>query len=420
MLNASFSIWAMTSQQLSFELGAIEEDGEAKSNPPSMTGEWEYHDGNTITRIKIDHFRYSSVENVHFFRFKYPPSKLTYSGNIVNYDLNSDRFELYLYEEGDDDIRTDKSLKGWMDSNGSSIKWTNMDIDGNMRTSTDIFWSGKELKWPKHELPRSRGCYNFGPLNSYETKTVEQVCPIKPEFGIYDGTKYEFTANETQELDRRLNEEESACPICDIKEQHLAYYACLKRFESMQAEASRCQQILGGSGIGTMIDAVTGLCSARLQICVRFRSATFTVHKIELCPIPTIRIIKDSVDGYEGISDVEFPDSNPVIFGCIDFPVTSGLIGQMNPRQASKFVVAGKRAEIAWYIEVWEWTKIALFTIGGILFIRWLLKKPPKQDIQHPDYEQFDDAKFFEEYGEFYSDESSEQESTEELYKDMF
>ena len=117
---------------------------------------------------------------------------------------------------------------------------------------------------------------------------------------------------------------------------------CSKRFEAMKAESSRCQQILSGTGISSIIDAVTALCSMRLQICVKFRSATFTTNKIELCPVPTIRIIKDNMDGFDGMSDIEFPDANPVIFGCIDFPVTSGLIGKMNPRQASKFVVAGK------------------------------------------------------------------------------
>ena len=77
------------------------------------------------------------------------------------------------------------------------------------------------------------------------------------------------------------------------------------------------------------------------------------------------------------------------------------------------------KTKIAWYIKAWEWIKIVLFTVGGIVFIRWLLKKPPRQEVEHPDYEQFDDAKFFEEYGEFYSEES-EHESTEDLYNDMF
>ena len=224
MLNASFSIWAMKSEQLSFELGAIQNDVESKSNPPSMTGTWEYQDGNTIIPIKIHHFRYSSIENVHFFRFKYPMSNITFSGNIVNYDPNSNRFELYLYKQSDDGIRTDKSLKGWMDSNGSSIKWTNTDIEGTMMTSSDILWSNKEFKWPKHKLPRSRGCYNYGPLDSYQLKTVQQVCAPIPEFGEYDGINYQFTMNETQELDRRLTDGESVCPVCDIKEQHMAYY----------------------------------------------------------------------------------------------------------------------------------------------------------------------------------------------------
>ena len=70
-------------------------------------------------------------------------------------------------------------------------------------------------------------------------------------------------------------------------------------------------------------------------------------------------------------------------------------------------------------MQISQWTKIGLFTFGGILFIRWLLKKAPRQEIEHPDYEQFDDAKFFEEYGEFYSDES-EEESTGDLYEGMF
>ena len=39
----------------------------------------------------------------------------------------------------------------------------------------------------------------------------------------------------------------------------------------------------------------------------------------------------------------------------------------MNPIQASKFVVAGEKRKIAWYNKAWEWIKIVLFTVGGIL-----------------------------------------------------
>lgn len=411
MLNVSFSVWAIRSQELSFELGAIQDDIESQSNPPSMTGIWKYQD----KEIEIHHFRYSSVENVHFFRFEY--QTIIYSGNIINFDDENSRFELYLYKENDD-IRTDKSLKGWMDLNGTTIQWQNIDIQGDIITSIDIPFAKKEFKWPQKELPRSRGCYNYGPLIDYQLKTIKQVCGEEPEMGTYDGITFEFNNTEKQELDRRLIEGESACPVCDIKEQHLEYYACVKRYKSMQAEADTCQQIASGVG-GIIGDGIKEMCQARLQICVKFRSATFTATKIELCPIPTIRIIKDDSNGYAGMSETEFPDSNPVIFGCIDFPVTSGLLADMNPRQASKFIVAGERPGVAWYVEWWEWVKIVLFTIAGILFIRWLLKKPPAQQEEDPDYEQFDDAEFFEEYGDFYSDETEEQ-NEDDLYDEMF
>eukprot|EP01084_Bolivina_argentea_P074004 134263_1 len=413
MLNTSFSIWAMKSSHLSFELGAIEDNVESQSNPPTMTAKWDFLVGNTIEQIHIHHFRFSSTENVHFFRFEYLTK--TYSGNIMAYDEDTNKFKLFLYEE-DNGIRTSNSLKGSMDSNGTIIHWSNVDISDTSIDKSKMIFADTQFKYPQFELPRSRGCYNYGPLDSYTYETVETVCGKQPQIGHYDGTNWNFTQQETSELDRQLNDGESACPVCDTKVIWMEYYACSQRFKSMKAESNRCQQLMSST---SLLNAVKWLCSSRLQICVKFRSATFTASKIELCPVPSIRIIKDDANGYVGMNDATFPDANPVIFGCIDFPVTSGILSQMNERTKTKFVVAGKKPSIAWYIRWWEYVKIGLFTFGGLLFVRWLLKRPSAEEMEGSEYEEFDDAKFFEEYGDFYSEES-EEDNEEDLYDDMF
>eukprot|EP01083_Nonionella_stella_P114554 338861_1 len=414
MLNVSFSVWAMKSDQLSFELGAIEDDIESKTNPPTMTGDWDLLVGSNIESIHIAHFRYSTTENVHFFRFEYADK--WYSGNIMDFDEDKNKFSLFLYEESRG-VRTANSLKGWMDLNGTSITWTSFSIQDVPVDKTSILFADTEFKWPRFELPRSRGCYNYGPLDAYTFETVGRVCGKKPDFGGYDGQHWNFSEKESAELDRQLNDGESPCPVCDVKQVWREYYACSQRFKSMKAEANRCQQMLSQSGLSAL-DALKWICQSRLQLCVTFRTVTFSATKIEICPVPSIRIIMDDKEGYAGMSDATIPEANPVIFGCIDFPVTTGVLGQMNERMKAKFVAVGKKAKIAWYVTWWEYGKIALFTIGGILFIRWLLKRPPA-DQDEAAYEEFDDAKFFEEYGDFYSEET-EEEDEDDLYDDMF
>ena len=147
-------------------------------------------------------------------------------------------------------------------------------------------------------------------------------------------------------------------------------------------------------------------------------SVTFTPTKIEICPVPKISIIMDGDDGYSGMSDSEFPEANPVIFGCIDMRVTDGLKGQMNPREKVKFYTAGEKAKVAWYNVWWPRVKIALFTLGGILFAWFLLKGPSEKDEEN--FEEFDDEKFFEEYGEFYSSTETEDDNEDDLYDELF
>merc|ERR1719295_761872 len=122
--------------------------------------------------------------------------------------------------------------------------------------------------------------------------------------------------------------------------------------------------------VGGLGDAAKWVCQSRLQLCLSFKSVTFTPSSIEICPVPRISVITDKDDGsFDKMSDATFPEANPVVFVCVDFPVTDGLKGQMNERMAKKFHQAGKKAKVAWYLIWYERFKIALFTIGGIMFV---------------------------------------------------
>ena len=220
----------------------------------------------------------------------------------------------------DGGVRTDKTLKGWLDPNGTSIEWTSYDIDDMPSDSTDFKFSNTQFLWPASKLPRTRGCYNWGPLDGFTYDNVVQHCGHQPDMGTYDGTNYNFTASEQNTLDELLNNGTSPCPVCDIKEQWRTYYLCAQRFNSMKAEASRCEQIT--SSLSALSNAAKFVCSSKLQLCVKFRSVTFSSSKIEICPIPSINVVTRTSDNMldVDVDGAQIPDANPVIFGCIDFP----------------------------------------------------------------------------------------------------
>ena len=225
MLNMSFTVWQMKSDKLAFELGEMSDDPEAKSNPPSITGNWHcspdpkaqprswntssaesQNTGSPTTGsptpssptgspttgsptgtprrlqgvevIHIEHFKYSQDENPHFFSFKFPnvDGGKYYNGNIQNYDSKTDRFQLYLYEAKDQwGTRTEKTLIGWMDPEAEVIEWGNTDINGEIITMDEPIWFiDWKFKWDPEEMPRGRGCYNFGPMDK-QNKVFIQV-----------------------------------------------------------------------------------------------------------------------------------------------------------------------------------------------------------------------------------------------------
>merc|ERR1711971_1245746 len=140
-----------------------------------------------------------------------------------------------------------------MDSNGTEIEWLAVDIEDKSITENDIEFVNKKFTWPNTELPRSRGCYNWGPLvDSKRARSVNDpdVCGKTPEIGQYDGKEFVFTKKETDEFDRQLNDGESAsgCPICDEKKRLKEYYACSKKFKSMQAKSDTCATIASKLG----------------------------------------------------------------------------------------------------------------------------------------------------------------------------
>jgi len=182
----------------------------------------------------------------------------------------------------------------------------------------------------------------------------------------------------------------------------------------MKAESQRCDQIASKL---SFIDGINAICKARLQLCVTFDSVSFTAAKIEICPVPTIRLIKDGANGFEGMMETELPEANPVIFGCIDFPVTDGLTGSLNPNVKKKFVKIDAQ-KVAWYIEYYETAKLILFTIVFLKFVHFLLKGPSEEDLEKYGNEEMDDAKFFEEYGDFYTDDEEDEE--DDMYDEMF
>jgi len=220
-LNISFTVWAFRSDHIPIELGAIEDDPESQENPPTLTGKW-FIDGDLNHEVKIYHYRHSTTEAVHFFHFEHALRK--YSGNIMSFDHDTDQFVLHCFEELGG-VRTENSLIGYMNSNGSVIEWTDMDIyEEKVLPSVSVFdaFKLKTFKWNPHDLPRSRGCHNWGPLSSYSLETEERACQPKPEFGQYNGddNTLTFTDNETSILDQRLIDGESPCPVCEQRSAH--------------------------------------------------------------------------------------------------------------------------------------------------------------------------------------------------------
>ena len=71
MLNVSFSVWIVPTFPIVFELGAIENDPNSKSNPPYLTGPWQFELNAVKTElINVKHFRFAD-NNPHLLRFQY-------------------------------------------------------------------------------------------------------------------------------------------------------------------------------------------------------------------------------------------------------------------------------------------------------------------------------------------------------------
>jgi len=427
MLNMSFSVWMMvTEEPLSFELGIVENDPAAGSNPPSIEGTWHWRQSADSPlnygddfEIKIEHFKYWENENPHYFRFTH--KDVNYNGNIQNYDEETNKFELFLYECNANWARSEKSVRGLMDPNGTIIEWGDVNVQNESLGADPILFKGYEFVWPQSNLPRGRGCHNFGPLDK-ENYPLFHYCGTVPQMGSYDGTNFEFTEAEGAIFDERMANGSSACPRCDEKAKWEKYFACSKRYESASAENKRCKDFaskLQTLPIGALGDAVNAICKSKLQLCVNFRSVTFSATKIEICPVPIISIVMMKENGdFDKMSSLSFPDGNPVVFACVDFPVTDGLKSEMNPRQKGKFTAAGLPPKTPWYVVYWNKAKMWVFTALGLLFARFLLKTPKKGEGD--EFEEFDDEKFFEEYGEFYSSEESMVENSNDLYDDMY
>lgn len=126
----------------------------------------------------------------------------------------------------------------------------------------------------------------------------------------------------------------------------------------------------------------------------------------------------NGVDGLPTISD-EIPETNPMIFVCVSFPVTDGLMAEMNPVLRSRFEIAGKKPKEKWYEKYILGLKTAGIACGCVWTLKWILRGPNEQE---KDDEEFDEAKFFEEYQDFYDYEYDQDEPMNEadLYDEIF
>lgn len=433
MLNMSFTIWMFSTEKKAFELGEMIDDPQATSNPPLITADWGYRSPtapNTTANlpIKIEHFKYhrNGREAPHYFAFRFPPGLdgRWFNGNIQNYLPTKNRFELYLYRQESNDepgSRDIWSLRGEMDAEGNMIEWGNTDIHGNEITNGTarqmMQWMNHKFDYPKEKQPRKRGCYLFGPLNPKETGLIEEKCGEPPTVGTFDGRTHTWSAEDHESFERDFTEGKSACPMCDAKNAHQTYHNCAQRYESAKQESTRCSDFadkVQEFPTGDFGDSIKAMCTARLQFCVEFNSVTFTDTQITICAAPKINILNE--DG--SINKMNFPGANPVPFGCIDMRVTNGMKSKFNKRVKAQFMTPEGPPDVDWKVEAWAKGKIVLFTVLGAWFAWFLLRSPSDQDDLLT--EEFDDAKFFSEYGEFYTTTETDDKEEEENYDEIF
>ena len=476
ILNVTFSVFIIESNELSFELGPIMHHPDAIDNPPDLDGPWKVNvRGNAHTQAEIKHFRYSWPDDPQLIKFKFIYNGMPhqYAGNIVRLvqpqdliihvdvldkilnentsenisnisvatnsssidtnisnmsstpnptsekppdpelsDENKEKlrrpmFEIRLwYNSGDNNRDNSKSIIGYTDIEGRHIIWTNriVTLSNESEYVNQRFFPffNKQFDW-QGDKPKQRNCWNFGPLGGViNDDGVESQCGQQPQFCSLQMETGSFVCSkeETEMFNEMKQKKTMMCPYCHYHSAWRKYSTCVQQFRRMKAEGNRCAQLKDLAAGGPLDEFTTYLCDTRLQVCIKFRSAKFLDNKIQLCPEPTINIITNDKGGSGDLHPNALPGANPIVFGCITIPVTHGLLAELNPGVRSAFVNASTMRDKPWYVIAWEWFKFILFSGIAAYSIMWILKSPQgsKNNLE------YDDAKFFEEYGDFFSE----------------
>ena len=345
MLNVSFSVWMIPTNILSFELGVIEDDPDSVLNPPDINGPWRVDLDGQFYDFELLHERVSDDFEPHYIHLQWRFGQSNwndYSGYIDVFDDSQNAFKLKLHLETSEEIFSNKTIIGWLNKQGNQITWTDLDENNNIISSGVEFpFNDKVFTWNGEE-PKARGCYNWGPLTQYEDSSLEEACGIPPELCAYDGLDLNCTAEDQAYIDNQTLLATTACFECDIRDRWDEYDRCSNNFKSMQTKSSWCGTLTGNSGLGTLDNIASKICTSAIQMCTKFRSVSFTKTNIEICPQPELKFV-DLADSDGDIDFIDVPDANPVIFACIDFAVTNGIVNDLGPQQKEIFEAAVPR-----------------------------------------------------------------------------